>query len=127
MKSLLYVAALTLALTLSATAQDVAQEQPEQDERSLMQRGFEMFFERLLNEVEPLKEDLDQLSDALEPSLQALIEEFGPALRDLADKIDDATRYEAPEVLPNGDIIIRRKEDLVPNTDVPSADGQIEI
>ncbi len=127
MKSLLYVAALTLALTLSATAQDVAQEQPEQDERSLMQRGFEKFFEGLLNEVEPLKDDLDQLSDALEPSLQALIEEFGPALRDLADKIDDATRYEAPEVLPNGDIIIRRKEDLVPNTDVPSADGQIEI
>lgn len=127
MKSLLYVAALTFALTLSATAQDVAQEQPEQDERSLMQRGFEMFFEGLLNEVEPLKDDLDQLSDALEPSLQALIEEFGPALRDLADKIDDATRYEAPEVLPNGDIIIRRKEDVVPNTDVPSADGQIEI
>ena len=127
MKSILCVATLTFALTLSATAQDVAQEQPEQDERSLMQRGFEMFFEGLLNEVEPLKEDLNQLSDALEPSLQALIEEFGPALRDLADKIDDATRYEAPEVLPNGDIIIRRKEDVVPNTDVPSADGQIEI
>ena len=127
MKSILYIAALTFALTFSATAQDVAQEQPEQDERSLMQRGFEMFFEGLLNEVEPLKEDLDQLSDALEPSLQALIKEFGPALRDLADKIDDATRYEAPEVLPNGDIIIRRKEDAAPNTDAPSADGQIEI
>lgn len=127
MRSILSVATLTFALTLSATSQDVAQEQPEQAERSLMQRGVEMFFEGLLNEVQPLKEDLNQLSDALEPSLQALIEEFGPALRDLADKIDDATRYEAPEVLPNGDIIIRRKDDAAPNTDAPSADGQIEI
>ena len=127
MRSILSVATLTFALTLSATSQDVAQEQPEQAERSLMQRGVEMFFEGLLNEVQPLKEDLNQLSDALEPSLLALIEEFGPALRDLADKIDDATRYEAPEVLPNGDIIIRRKDDAAPNTDAPSADGQIEI
>ena len=127
MKSILYVAALAFVLALPATAQDAAQEQPEQDERSFMQRGFEMFFEGLSNEVEPLKDDLNQLSDSLEPSLQALIEEFGPALRDLADKIDDATPYEEPKVLPNGDIIIRRKDDAAPNTDAPSVDGEIEI
>ena len=126
MKSFVYIAALAFVLALPATAQEMVQEQPQQDERSLMQRGFEMFFEGLLNEVEPLKEDLNQLTENLEPSLRALIEEFGPVLRDLAGKIDDATRYEAPEVLPNGDIIIRRKEDAAPSSDATSVDEQIE-
>lgn len=44
---------------------------------------------------------LNQCIETHEPSLQALIEDFDPALRDLAGKIDEATRYEAFEILPN--------------------------
>jgi len=39
---------------------------------------------------------------------------LGPALRDLEEKIDDLNAYLPPEVLPNGDIIIRRKVPLLP-------------
>ena len=39
----------------------------------------------------------------------SLIEELGPVLRDLAAMMGDIRNYHAPEMLPNGDIIIRRK------------------
>ncbi len=44
---------------------------------------------------------------------EAFIDEFmaelGPQLEALRDHVEDWTLYEAPEVLENGDIIIRRK------------------
>ena len=36
--------------------------------------------------------------------------EIGPQLEALRDQVQDWTLYEAPEVLENGDIIIRRKQ-----------------
>jgi hypothetical protein len=54
--------------------------------------------------------------DEVEPALKELQFGFGevlgemePMLRDLAAMIGDIKNYHAPEVLPNGDIIIRRK------------------
>jgi len=63
------------------------------------------------------------LIDRIEPDLRALAEEMGPALLELQGVIGDLTQYLAPEVLPNGDIIIRRKVPLVPG--VPG--GEIEL
>jgi len=44
------------------------------------------------------------------PSLEA----FGPKIDALLDKVDDWTMYELPEVLENGDIIMRRKQPAEP-------------
>jgi hypothetical protein len=50
---------------------------------------------------------------------------MGPALRDLMDQVGDLSAYHAPEVLPNGDIIIRRKTPQEMQ-DIPP-DGEIEL
>lgn len=48
--------------------------------------------------------------------LEQLFEEMGPALEELEGFVDDLNAYEAPEILPNGDILIRRKPDDRPAT-----------
>ena len=63
------------------------------------------------------------LMDEMEPALRDLQEGMEPALRDLMEKLDDLDAYHLPEVLPNGDIIIRRKTPLDPAPD----DEEIEI
>lgn len=66
----------------------------------LLHRGSKLLMQRLMAEIEP--------------NLQALAEEMGPALRDLQGMVGDMTQYHAPEILPNGDIIVRRKVPLMP-------------
>jgi hypothetical protein len=55
--------------------------------------------------------------------LRGLMAELEPALRDLGSTIDDLSAYHAPEVMPNGDIIIRRKVPLTP----PPGDDEVDI
>lgn len=56
--------------------------------------------------------------------LQQLFEEMGPALEDLEGFVDDLSAYEAPEILPNGDILIRRKPPVAdPETAPPEGDA----
>ena len=93
-------AALILCLTMSPALADGESGQ----EFDLMQQGT-----RLL---------LRGLFERIEPDLQALAQEFGPALRQLQGVIGDLTPYHAPEVLPNGDIIMRRKVPVVPKGDI---------
>ena len=47
----------------------------------------------------------------------------------LGELVDDIDAYEAPEIMPNGDIIIRRKPDADPHPDAPVAnpDGSIDL
>jgi hypothetical protein len=63
------------------------------------------------------------LMDQIEPELKALAQEMGPALRDLQGMIGDLSQYHAPQVLPNGDIILRRKVPLLPVL----PEGEIEL
>ncbi len=60
-------------------------------------------------------EELERKADELSETARATIEEFvnliGPMLTRLSRLIDDLPVYETPEVLPNGDIIMRRKRD----------------
>lgn len=97
-------------ITLSAPA--FAQEAEEEEGLSLMERGAQMLMEGMLRELEPALEGLDNLG----PSLRAFAEEMGPALAELLDEVKDWSAYEPPEILDNGDIIIRRKprEELAP-------------
>lgn len=76
-----------------------------------MQRGAEMFWKGLRDEMAPSLLELEELMSKIGPSMQGFLTEMGPALAEIAEKVEDWSRYEAPEILPNGDIIIRRKPD----------------
>ena len=64
-----------------------------------------------------------RLSDELEEAFRNLMDEMRPALDELMDtleiieSIDSLENYERPEILPNGDIIIRRREEAPPYLD----------
>ncbi|MES0863597.1 hypothetical protein ABLN87_14690 [Ruegeria sp. SCPT10] len=102
MKRLLIIAVLSAKLSTPAFAQ-------EDDSKSLMEQGAELFFEGLRREMEPALDELLGMADALGPAMQSFLQEMGPALAELAAEIKDWSAYEAPEILPNGDIIIRKK------------------
>lgn len=89
---------------------------------SLMERGAELFWEGLRKEMAPSLEELEGLMATIGPSMQSFLTEMGPALAEIADKVEDWSRYEAPEILPNGDIIIRRKPDAPAE---PKSDDEI--
>ena len=77
--------------------------------KSLMEQGVELFFEGLRQEMEPALESLQGMAEEFGPSIRSFLEVMGPALAELATEIRDWSAYEAPEMLPNGDIIIRKK------------------
>ena len=119
MRPLALAAALLLALP--AAAQDAGEDPPQGE----IERGLRLF--------------MDGLRDELEPGLRGLgdmARDAAPVLRDLQERlagvVDDLDAYEAPEVLPNGDILIRRKAPLAPPADeppaiVPNADGTLDL
>ena len=59
-----------------------------------------------------LEEGLQQFSEGSRLLLQGLIGELLPLYEELGGLIDELNAYHPPEVLPNGDIIIRRKTQL---------------
>lgn len=86
-----------------------------QDEPSLMEQGAKQFFEGLLQEMAPALDELTQLMEEAGPALQDFMAEMGPKLGEVLNEVEDWSAYAAPEVLPNGDIIIRRKPDVPEN------------
>ena len=65
--------------------------------------------EGILKEMEPTLDNLQGLADEMGPALRSFAEEMGPALTDLLAKVEDWSVYHPPEILPNGDIILRKK------------------
>ena len=112
MLRLMLISAVCTALALPAQTQDASG-------KSLMERGAELFLEGLRQEMEPTIEDLRGFADQFGPALQSFMREMGPALADLAAQVQDWSAYEAPEMLPNGDIIIRKKPKDQPEEVVP--------
>jgi len=80
---------------------------------TLMEEGAKLLFRGLMAEMEPALDNLQGLAD-----------EMAPAFAELMGMIGDFSNYHAPEVLPNGDIIIRRK---VPLRVEPKDEGEIEL
>ncbi len=70
---------------------------------NLVEEGMKQLLRGMLEEMGPAKENL-----------RALLENMGPMMLELQDMIGDVTQYQLPEMLPNGDIIIRRKVPLKP-------------
>lgn len=98
--------AVILALALAATPL-AAQEAPDRPANPDLAEGAEML-------SQGLKKLFRGLMDELEPAGEAA--EAG--WNDLIDWLGDLSAYEAPERLPNGDIVIRRKEPLDTGTDL---------
>ena len=101
----------------------------EEDGMSLMERGAQLFLEGLMTEVEPALRELEGLADDIEPALRSFAQEMGPALRDLMETVEDWSLYEPPVVLPNGDILLKRKPqtDPLPDTLPEPGTGEIDI
>ncbi|MEE4189813.1 MAG: hypothetical protein V2I76_15390 [Roseobacter sp.] len=88
--------------------------QQDEDAPSLLEQGARDFLEGLLLEMEPAWQELQRFMEAM-----------GPAMLELMDEVKDWSAYEAPEMLENGDIIIRRKpEGATSDSDLPP---QIEL
>ncbi len=109
MKHAVLILALALA-PLPALAQETPAPEAEEGP-SLMERGLALFFEGFRQELEPA---LEGMGDALT--------ELQPALDSMMGMIDDMTNYSMPEMLENGDIIMRRKPDAPP-VEPPAAPG----
>jgi len=114
--------ALSAALLVGAPPA-VAQEK--EDGRSLMEEGAQLFWDGLRRELGPALESLRDRADDMEPALRDFADRMGPALADLMEKIDDLSAYHPPEMLPNGDIILRRKTPQEMQDAAP--EGEIEI
>lgn len=111
---------LTSAALLAATP---ALAQDKNEGFSLMEEGAKLFLKGIIQQMEPAIEDLRGMADQLEPGLRRFVDEMGPALTDLMGKIDNLNAYHPPEMLPNGDIILRRK---TPD-EIREEDGEVEL
>lgn len=121
---------LILALCL-ATSPAFAQEAPvvpktQDDGFSLMEEGLKLVMRGMMNEMQPALDEMGKALQDMEPHLK----ELGPKLQQLIALIDDIKNYDAPVMLPNGDILIRRNAPLVPRLQTlpqPGPNGEIEL
>lgn len=79
--------------------------------------------ERLL----PSEEELRALGDLAAQMMHRFAEKIEPLADKLRRLVDDIDAYEAPERLPNGDIIIRRKPESAPPAPLPPPEGGVEL
>lgn len=103
--------ALSLSLAAGAAPAQEAPEGPVDEGLSLMEEGAQLLLRGLMDEVAPAMEDLSAMVEGMSPALTAFVSEMGPALADVLGRIDSLSHYEAPVILENGDIILRRRAD----------------
>lgn len=65
----------------------------------------------LADQLEKFEREADELSEQALKTVEDFIKLLEPMLDRLSFFIDDLPSYHAPETLPNGDIIIRRKRE----------------
>jgi len=81
--------------------------------------------DRLPDALEELDRRADEFGDQARETVEEFLTLVGPMLEQLSLFIKDLPAYHAPEILPNGDIIIRRKNDRAIDPD-KTPDGEIE-
>ncbi|PVA11901.1 hypothetical protein DC366_02940 [Pelagivirga sediminicola] len=126
MKQILIAA--SAAILLASPPAFAEQDPPPRDGPSLIEEGARMFFEGLMQEARPAMEGMKEMAERLGPQLREFAQEMGPALAEILKDVEDLSVYEAPEKLPNGDIIIRRKpeSETAPELGTPGED-EIDI
>ena len=80
----------------------------------LIEQSAQFFLRGLLQQLPDELKDLEALTGSLEVSLRSFTQEMAPYLRDLLQQVEDWSEYQAPEVLSNGDIILRKKRSIQP-------------
>ena len=119
------IAALTLALGLAVSPAS-AQDGEVQEGFNLMEEGARLLMRGLMSEMEPALSDLRGSLEDMAPVIGEFAREMGPGLTDLLARVDDFRHYDAPEFLPNGDIILRRKP-TAPVWMPEDENGEIEL
>ncbi|PKP66988.1 MAG: hypothetical protein CVT86_02575 [Alphaproteobacteria bacterium HGW-Alphaproteobacteria-8] len=66
---------------------------------------------------------LEDMARAMRDAMEAFGESIAPWAEQLGRLLDDPGAYESPELLPNGDILIRRKADAPPLKQPDAAPG----
>ncbi len=99
-----------------------------EDGFSLIEEGARLLMQGLMTEIEPAIEDLHGTFEQMGPAFAEFAQSVGPAFAELLNQVDDLRNYEAPEFLPNGDIILRRSPDAPPWIPDPDPEtGEIEL
>ena len=95
---------------------------------SLVEEGARLVLRGLMTEMQPALDEMGKALDEMGPALEDFGAEVGPKIQQLIALVDDFKNYDAPVMLPNGDIIIRRNAPLVPPAlPVPGPNGEIEL
>lgn len=93
---------------------------------ALLEDGARGVIEGLIEDMQPAIDDLEGMLAEYGPLLRMLGKEMGPALLDVFREVDSVANYAPPEILPNGDIIMRRRPDapdwVPPAPDAPPED-----
>jgi len=126
---LLPVFALSLMATpLVAQETDPAPEPQMEEGFDLMEEGAKLLLRGLLSEMDPAIAELRGFAEEMGPKMQLFAQEMGPAFAELMAQVDDFSHYTAPEFLPNGDIIIRRRLDAPDFAPLVEEDtGEVEL
>jgi hypothetical protein len=112
MKHLVLAFALPLAALPAAAQEQPALPDSPSTGAELIERGMQSLLQGLFTEMRPA---LDEMSRALS--------DLRPMAEQLMRLVDDIGNYEAPVVLENGDILIRRK----PAPPAPLREGEIDL
>ncbi|MEO1329385.1 MAG: hypothetical protein AAFW46_06975 [Pseudomonadota bacterium] len=109
-------AAALLAALIAAPLAPLAEtrSQPLADERLRLAQSEDAFPDEALPEEElrpgPRTDQLEEeLSEAARRAIEQFLAMAGPMLEQFGQMVGDLPQYEAPIMLPNGDILIRRK------------------
>lgn len=114
-----------LLITALAVPTSLAAEEADEGV-GLMERGMKLFFEGLMDEMEPAMEGFEAMAREFGPAMAEMLDEMGPAFAQLLERVDDLSNYEPPVMLPNGDIILRRKLDA-PEMPEIGENGEVEL
>jgi len=81
-----------------------------------------------LNDLaDSMRELLEGFTNDVAPLMEEFSEEVTPMFERLAEELKGLNAYHPPEVLPNGDIIIRRKAPVEPPKDAPMDEEAVDI
>ncbi|WP_373353486.1 AAA+ family ATPase [Pseudoroseicyclus sp. CXY001] len=112
----------------------VAAQEDEGDGFNLMEEGARLFMQGLMDEMDPALQELRDFAEDLEPAMREMTAEMAAGLARVLETVDSVRYYEVPEVMENGDIIIRRKPDAPPyvpreddETDAPADPDEAEL
>ncbi|MEM9968972.1 MAG: hypothetical protein AAF755_12850 [Pseudomonadota bacterium] len=115
------------AIAVLAFTSPVAAEEAQEGGLSMMERGALLFMQGMMREMEPAIEEFSDLAEELAPAMRQFSDQINSHLGSLLENVEDWRAYEAPEFLPNGDIIIRRKQDRSLPDEGLSEDGTPQI